>query len=191
MFRNNALSTVPVPSSFVETVSRRTVPLIDYEMGGVNVADASQGLNVKLWKLESNGAQMLLSADGVPAIELFSRPNVSQVALAFDQNMRPHVAFVQTGVTWLWWYDSQAGAMVFSSFPGALTPRLTTDEKRPTHLGDSDVILAYVRNNNLYFRMQRDRFLTEYLLKSAVNADLIAIGMNRGYRMQFRLRPNT
>ncbi len=191
MFRNNALSTVPVPSSFVETVSRRTVPLIDYEMGGVNVADASQGLNVKLWKLESNGAQMLLSADGVPAIELFNRPNVSQVALAFDQNMRPHVAFVQTGVTWLWWYDSQAGAMVFSSFPGALTPRLTTDEKRPTHLEDSDVILAYVRNNNLYFRMQRDRFLTEYLLKSAVNADLIAIGMNRGYRMQFRLRPNT
>ncbi|MGC7464213.1 hypothetical protein QT654_20795 [Xanthomonas citri pv. citri] len=190
MFRNNALSTVPVPSSFVETVSRRTVPLIDYEMGGVNVADASQGLNVKLWKLESNGAQMLLSADGVPAIELFNRPNVSQVALAFDQNMRPHVAFVQTGVTWLWWYDSQAGAMVFSSFPGALTPRLTTDEKRPTHLEDSDVILAYVRNNNLYFRMQRDRFLTEYLLKSAVNADLIAIGMNRGYRMQFRLRPN-
>lgn len=191
MFRNNALSTVPVPSSFVETVSRRTVPLIDYEMGGLNVADASQGLNVKLWKLESNGAQMLLSADGVPAIELFNRPNVSQVALAFDQNMRPHVAFVQTGVTWLWWYDSQAGAMVFSSFPGALTPRLTTDEKRPTHLEDSDVILAYVRNNNLYFRMQRDRFLTEYLLKSAVNADLIAIGMNRGYRMQFRLRPNT
>ncbi|WGH28223.1 hypothetical protein 10KY502B_gene0005 [Xanthomonas phage 10KY502B] len=191
MFRNNALSTVPVPSSFVETVSRRTAPLIDYEMGGVNVADASQGLNVKLWKLESNGAQMLLSADGVPAIELFNRPNVSQVALAFDQNMRPHVAFVQTGVTWLWWYDSQAGAMVFSSFPGALTPRLTTDEKRPTHLEDSDVILAYVRNNNLYFRMQRDRFLTEYLLKSAVNADLIAIGMNRGYRMQFRLRPNT
>lgn len=191
MFRNNALSTVPVPSSFVETVSRRTVPLIDYEMGGVNVADASQGLNVKLWKLESNGAQMLLSADGVPAIELFNRPNVSQVALAFDQNMRPHVAFVQTGVTWLWWYDSQAGGMVFSSFPGALTPRLTTDEKRPTHLEDSDVILAYVRNNNLYFRMQRDRFLTEYLLKSAVNADLIAIGMNRGYRMQFRLRPNT
>ncbi|BAM66451.1 hypothetical protein [Xanthomonas citri phage CP2] len=191
MFRNNALSTVPVPSSFVETVSRRTVPLIDYEMGGVNVADAIQGLNVKLWKLESNGAQMLLSADGVPAIELFNRPNVSQVALAFDQNMRPHVAFVQTGVTWLWWYDSQAGAMVFSSFPGALTPRLTTDEKRPTHLEDSDVILAYVRNNNLYFRMQRDRFLTEYLLKSAVNADLIAIGMNRDYRMQFRLRPNT
>lgn len=191
MFRNNAISTVPVPSSFVETVSRRTVPLIDYEMGGVNVADASQGLNVKLWKLESNGAQMLLSADGVPAIELFNRPNVSQVALAFDQNMRPHVAFVQNGVTWLWWYDSQAGAMVFSSFPGALTPRLATDEKRPTHLEDSDVILAYVRNNNLYFRMQRDRFLTEYLLKSAVNADLIAIGMNRGYRMQFRLRPNT
>ncbi|CAA2366776.1 hypothetical protein [Xanthomonas phage Olaya] len=189
MFNNNTLSTLPVPSAFIEQVSRRTVPLVDYEMGGVNVADASQGLNVKLWKLESNGAQMLLSADGVPAIDLFTRPNVSQVALAFDQNMRPHVAFMQEGVAWLWWYDSVAGAMVFSSFPGVTTPRLATDEKRPNQASNSDVILAYVRANNLYFRMQRERFQTEHLLKSAVNAELIAIGMNRGNRLQFRMRP--
>ncbi len=189
MFNSDALSTVPVPSAFIEQVSRRTVPLIDYEMGGVNVADASQGLNVKLWKLESNGAQMLLSADGVPAIELFTRPNVSQVALAFDQNMRPHVAFMQEGVAWLWWYDSQASAMVFSSFAGVTTPRLTTDDKRSNQVGNSDVILAYVRANGLYFRMQRERFQVEHLLKAAVNAELIAIGMNRGNRLQFRMRP--
>lgn len=191
MFRDNALSTVPVQSAFVEEVSRRTVPLVDYEMGGVNVGDASSGLMVKLWKLESNGAQMLLSADGVPSFELFTRPNVTQVTLAFDQNMRPHVAFVQEGVAWLWWYDSVAGAMVFSSFAGMLTPRLTTDEKRAWHLSDSDVILAYIRNNNLYFRMQRDRFQVERLLRSTVNAELIAVGINRSGRLQFRLRPTT
>lgn len=189
MIPDNALSIVPMPSEFVEQVSRRSVPLIDYEMGGTAYLDASDGLLVQLWKVEVIGSDVWLSAPDVAPFIYFSRPDITQVALAFDQNMRPYVAFVQAGVTWLYWYDSLAGTMVFSSFVGAVTPRLTTDEKRPALTEISDVIFAYVRSNNLYFRMQRERFQVEHLLASAVNADLIAIGMNRGNRLQFRLRP--
>ncbi|CAA2393601.1 hypothetical protein [Xanthomonas phage Tabio] len=189
MFTNNSLSTLPQPSAFVEQVSRRTIPLVDYEMGGVAINDAAQGLQVQLWKVEVLGTDVWLSAPSVPAFLYFSRPDISEVALAFDQNMRPFVAFVQNGVAWLYWYDTQVSAMVFSSFTGAITPRLTTDEKRAIYSSNSDVILAYVRANNLYFRMQRERFQIEHLLASGVNATLVAIGMNRGNRLQFRLRP--
>lgn len=190
MIPDGVLSTFPVSSGFDEPVSRRTIPLVDYEMGGVAIGDANQGLMVKLWTLESNGEVVRIFADDVPAVDLFTRTGITQVALAFDQSMRPHVAFVQDGVTWLWWYDSAVGAMVFSAFVGASTPRLTLDEKRTPLLANSDVIFAYIRANNLYYRQQRDRFQNEYLLASAVNAQLVAIGMNRGYRLQFRLRPN-
>lgn len=190
MIPDGVLSTFPVSSGFDEPVSRRTIPLVDYEMGGVAIGDANQGLMVKLWTLESNGEVVRIFADDVPAVDLFTRTGITQVALAFDQSMRPHVAFVQDGVTWLWWYDSAVGAMVFSAFVGASTPRLTLDEKRTPLLANSDVIFAYIRANNLYYRQQRDRFQNEYLLASSVNAQLVAIGMNRGYRLQFRLRPN-
>lgn len=190
MFTLNALSTQPQPSEFVEQVSRRTLPLIDYEMGGAAVNNAASGLQVQLWKVEVLGNDVWLSAPSVPAFIYFTRPNISEVALAFDQNMRPFVAFVQDGTAWLYWYDTQVGAMVFSAFPGAITPRITTDEKRTLFASISDVILAYVKDGNLYFRMQRERFQTERLLKSGVNATLVAIGMNRGNRLQFRLRPS-
>lgn len=189
MIPQNSLSVFPVVSEFVERASRRTLPLVDYEMGGVALNDPSQGLLVQLWRVQVLGPDVVVDHDGGTQQILFSRPNITEVALAFDQNMRPYIAFVQDGTAWLWWYDSAAGAMVFSSFVGAVTPRLATDEKRPLQLADSDVILAYVRANNLYFRMQRERFQTERLLASAVNATLVAIGMNRGNRLQFRLRP--
>ncbi|UEW68384.1 hypothetical protein [Xanthomonas phage JUN5] len=158
-------------------------------MGGVALNDPSQGLRVQLWRVQVLGTDVVIDHDGGPQQVMFSRPNITEVSLAFDQNMRPYIAFVQDGTAWLWWFDSQAGAMVFSSFPGMVTPRITTDEKRELQLQNSDVILAYVRANNLYFRMQRERFQTERLLASAVNATLVAIGMNRGNRLQFRLRP--
>lgn len=189
MIPDNALSTFPVVAGFVERVSRRTLPLVDYEVGGVALGDASQGLLVREWRVQVLGPDVVIDYDGGAQQVMFSRPNITEVALAFDQNMRPYIAFVQDGTAWLWWFDTVPGAMVFSSFVGAVTPRLATDEKRPLQLANSDVILAYVRAGGLYFRMQRERFQTEHLLASGVNATLVAIGMNRSNRLQFRLRP--
>jgi hypothetical protein len=60
-----------------------------------------------------------------------------------------------------------------------------------TH-GYSDVIMAYVANNNLCFRQERDRYTIEYVLHADINlllanAVVWKIGMNYKNRLQLQL----
>jgi hypothetical protein len=70
---------------------------------------------------------------------------------------------------------------------GVVTPRITYDDKRQLGSGGysvSDLVLAYVLDDNLYIRLQRDRFSIAYLLAEEVTP-LIKIGFTRALRLQF------
>lgn len=188
MIPSDVLSTVAVPDRFVEDVGRRSVPLIDYEMGGTNLQAPEDGLQVQLWTAEYKAGSVYISASTHPESILFTRAGITEVSLAFDQNMRPAIAFEDGAGAWLWWFDATLGSTTFISIPGATNPRITTDEKRSLFLSGSDIILAYIKDNDLCYRQQRDRFLTERVLATEVNAELLAVGMNLQNRLQFRLR---
>lgn len=186
MIPAGGLSTTPQPALFLERVNSTLQPLIDYEMGGAALNDPSQGLWVQLWRVRVDGSVVYLGPDGGTEQPAFSRPGITEVALAFDQNMQPAIAFVQSGVAWLWWFDTAVPGMVFTQFPGILNPRLTLDDKRPGQVGNSDVILAYLRAGSLYYRQQRDRYQTEYLLSADPPCGgLAAVCMSTGNRLQF------
>ncbi|MDH0276394.1 MULTISPECIES: hypothetical protein [unclassified Stenotrophomonas] len=189
MFPDMTLSSVPLQGDFVEKVNARRAPLIDYELAGVALGDASSGLQVRLWTIEVKGDDAVLSAEGVAPVVLFSRPGMTEIALAFDQNMRAHVAFVQVGMAWLWWYDSQVNQMVFTSFPGMSNPRLATDEKRGSELSVSDVVLSYMSGGNLCCRIQRERFTVERVLTAAPGLQLVSVAKNAGNRLQWECFP--
>lgn len=181
------LSTTAVPAEFLAPDDiEASSSLVDYELGGVGLNDASQGLKVRTWRLRAVANDIRISAESVPEVTLFTRSGITELSLAFDQNMRPYVAFVENGQSVLRWYDTLAEQQVFLDLAeGTVTPRVCLDDKRPLQVGASDVILAYVLNNNLYFRAQRDRFEIEYLLKADVGGRIIRVGMNRNYRLQF------
>lgn len=186
MIPAGGLSTTPQPAPFLEQVNSTLQPLIDYEMGGVALNNPSQGLWVQLWRVRVDGDVVWLGPDGGTEQPAFIRAGVTEVALAFDQNMQPAIAFVQAGVAWLWWFDSSVPGMVFTQFSGILNPRLTLDDKRPGQVGNSDVILAYLRAGSLYYRQQRDRYQTEYLLSSVPPCGgLASVCMSTGNRLQF------
>ncbi|MRI43170.1 hypothetical protein D5301_13105 [Stenotrophomonas sp. MH181796] len=189
MFPDMILSSVPLQADFIERVNARRAPLIDYEVAGNALGDASSGLQVRLWTIEVKGDDAVLSAEGVSPVVLFSRPGMTEIALAFDQNMRAHVAFVQTGMAWLWWYDSQVNQMVFTSFPGMSNPRLATDEKRGSELSVSDVVLSYMSGGNLCCRIQRERFTIEHVLTAAPGLQLVSVARNTGNRLQWECFP--
>lgn len=164
-------------------------PIIDYELGGVALNDTNEGLRYQTWTIRVDGDDILISAPEVAETVLFTAAGTSQVSLAFDQNMRPAVAFVQNGVAKLRWYDTLAAAQVITEFADAVTPRVCLDDKRETQTGTSDIILAYVRDGDLYFRAQRDRFGVEYLLKADVGGTLVKVGMMRNNRLGFEISP--
>lgn len=191
MIPNQILSSIPVPRPYIERVNDPNFPLVDYEMGGVALNDPSQGLSVKEWTIYLVGDDVTVSAEGVTPTVLFSGANITELSLTFDQNMQPVVAYVQAAEARLYWFDSAIPGFTSTVIPGAISPRVALDEKRPLLILSSDVILGYVKDDNLYFRAQRDRYLIEYLLKTDVNATLVTVGMTTNYRFKFKLRTLT
>lgn len=157
-------------------------------LGGVALNDPSQGLSVQTWYLRADGGFAYIRADSVAETLLFSvAGTITEASLAFDQNMRPFVAFVEDGVAKFRWFDSTLGAQTISTLPGGCSnPRCTLDDNRLTQTNTSDIILAYVRAGSLYFRAQRDRYEVEYFLRSGV-AQLRSVAMNKRLRLQFHV----
>lgn len=98
MIPNQVLSSIPVPRPYLEKVNDYNIPLVDYEMGGVALNDASQGLQVKLWTLYLEGDDVKIKADDVAPTTIFTAPNITELSLTFDQSMNVVVAYVQAEI---------------------------------------------------------------------------------------------
>ena len=209
MIPNNVLAVQTERAQYLPPDDAPTDNLTSYEDGGIGIQDPSQGLQVQTWTLTSDSQGVYLSAPNTPKTRLFTLGDIgaargkipgtpiTEVSLAFDQNMRPFVAFVADALAGFWWFNSQTNTMTFTDLATdvagnkALTPRCCLDDKRPRESGNSDIILAYVRANVLYFRMQRDRYGVEYQLMDNAFFTLDQVGMNRKGRLQFRVRTTT
>lgn len=191
MLPENEASSIAVPGEYMPGDGFSVNPLADYELGGVGLNDASQGLQVRLWRLDYvDNLNVVVQPDvGGSPTTLFSVSGISELALAFDQNMRPFVAYKLGTSIFLRWYDTTVPGFVTTNFGVAKYPRLSLDDKRASQIGNSDVIFAYIRDNGLYYRQQRDRFTIERLLRDGLDPTLKlrAIGMSRNLRMQFEL----
>lgn len=190
-FPDNRLSTTLLAAAYVTPYD--LIPpnkTTAYAIGGVGLNDSSQGLNVQLWTATVVGDEVkLVAPNQTVAITVFSAPDITALTIAFDQNMRVTLCYVQYGVAKLYWYDTNIAGYAITEFPGAITPRVTLDDRRDLESSTSDIVLAYVKNDNLYFRLQRERYLTERLLKANVQATLTQMGMNVVNRLQFKLKP--
>lgn len=195
MFPQHVLSTTPILGTLL-LPNKQPSEVVSNEWGGVNLNDPSQGLFLKVWTCILVGDDVVLSAPGSPTTVVFSRPNLSEVSLAFDQNMRPFIAFVQTGQSKFYWFDSLIQDFRFTDLPsGSTTPRCTLDDHRQAELSTSDIVLVYIHDGNLCLREQRDRFLIEYILYEDLNLTLQnprieSICMNSVNRVQIFLKGN-
>lgn len=200
MIPENTLSSEPHVSGFSYPVKQPGDFLVDWELAGVALNDPSQGLAVKLWTLEAlrnktTGLQdVTVSAPGVAPTVLFSDTGITEVALAFDQNMNPFVAYQQESAAKIYWYDPTTPGMTHTTLPaGCYDLRCTLDDKRSFSVANSDIVLSYIRAGNLCVRYQRERFGIETILRSGIgtNARLVSMAMNSGSRMQWRLHNHT
>ena len=192
MIPDNELSTTPVVSPLMFPKNTPVVGLEAFELGGVALNNPSQGLMVKPWRafIDDLG-NTYVEAAGVPPTFVVNLPDVSTLSLTFDQNMNVFLAFTQSGQAKFYWFDPIASAYTITNLPvGSTFPRCSLDDKRELASSTSDIIVAYLRNGNLYFRQQRDRYLIEYLLYPDINLDIIdaqiiEIGMGNNLRFQF------
>ena len=189
MMPANALSSVPLPSSFLAPKDVVKQPLIDLFLGGVDINNASQGLQSKVWTAGYISAAVLFSAQGVGPYTIITVPGITWLTATVDQLMNPFIAYQTSAGTFFRWFDTVASSFVTTQLPaGAVLPYCMLDDPRPLEASSSDIILAYVNGGNLYFRAQRERFGTEHLLGNIGTQVFTQMGMNKLYRMQFQFQ---
>lgn len=187
MMPDNALSD-PVPAGVIFPPDDRPFsPRQDFDLGGVAHQDPSQGLMVKVWKAWIDSAFRIWvqpEDQSQPAIFVATAPNAVYISLAFDRNARMTVAWRQGSTVYLYWFDTVTNQFITSMFPGARSPRLTHDDKRPEAALSSDVLLFYIQNDVLYVRNQRDRYTVAHELGPVPrNANLTRVGMASNLRL--------
>jgi hypothetical protein len=189
---NNALSSIPIPAAFnpPRTSLRDTAAsgLSDSHMGGIAIGDPSHGLAYQLWTIFAQGGGIWISSPNTPSYEILPNTPAIWVALAFNQNSQPFIAWVvnNTGTAFYYWYDSTISNYRTSTLTGPLAQVFATlDDQRSIEIANSDIILAYIRGTTLYVRQERERFGTEYTLGTAPSSRMIQLGMNSIPRLQF------
>lgn len=175
-----------------QPMRNRKIPLVDYERGGIGLADATGGLNMYDWTAEYDPATQWVSVwrnDLGPetATQILQLAGIDRIGLAFDQNMRPQIAYTvapANGVN-LWYYSASGGGMTTVNFPGTNYPCLTLDDRRDGMVSDSDVILSYVKGLDLCFRVQRENYDVERSTTMPEPASLEGTGMTKGMTFQW------
>lgn len=190
MIPNNSISQRSVLTPMMYPDNSKFRGLMDAELGGVAIGDASQGMETYIWncEVEANG-DVKLTRNGASPIVVYNLPDVVDVSFCFDQNMRVQLAW-ETSQQELFFYhwDSLANAYAVMPLGTGKTPRLTLDDKREVGATTSDVLCVYIKNNALVYRQQRDAYLQERILISTLPAstELMRVGMG-GYQLQFHL----
>lgn len=168
-------------------------PLVAYEWGGVAIEDVSQGLGSHLWELtyDSDTGDVKRNRVGQLAQTVFNAANLVRLGLSFDQNMHPCYVWESgvDGYVNLIFYDVSVGAEATLQITGITSPCITLDDKRRDAADTSDIIFAYIRDGNIYYRQQRDRFTIERVLGSVNPTEIITrIGMSQGGRLLMELQ---
>lgn len=190
MMPDGVLSTTPVVAQFL---SPRNIPkraLVDYELGGNDLNDASAGLQTKVWTGRYVEEEVLLSAPGVAEAPVLTKAGVLEFGFTFDSNMQPFVTYeLIAGGCEFYWFDPVADDFVTTALPsGSRSPRCSLDDKRALQSGIRDILLCYCRGTSLCIRRQRDRYENEIVLDAGVGASrLIQVGMSHVNRFQFHL----
>ena len=189
MMPENKLSHRPIYGAFL--VPDKAEPLLDFEWGGIDILDPSQGLQVQIWKCFYQDDWICIESDTFK-YQLLNIENVKSLSLSFDFNMHPTIAYTtenreQERSTFLYWYDTAQAKQITTEYGSSyLTPQVSLDDHRLHQSANADIIFAYIKDGGLHYRQQRDRFLTERLLDPNLsNAELVQIGMTTQNRFQF------
>lgn len=188
---DNVLSTATISGDIVGARGRAIASSDDFvrqdwEDGGIDINDPSEGLLYQAWEGVISGSDVIIRADNGNSATIHSAPDITEISFTFDHNMSPVLAFVASGIAYLKWFDSISGMDVITELTGASCPRVTHDDKRHTQSGASDVILVYKVGTSIYFRAQRDRYEIAYLLGTSTKR-ILRVGMNDKLRLQIGL----
>lgn len=191
MLPKDIITEVPI-QGFLPPKGEEALPLESLESGGVALNDPSEDFTYSWMGYVEGGEVLVKRVDDelTPATPLFTiLGEVTELSLTFDQNMRPTVAYVEEGVSKLYWYDTAEEKSVTTVFD-VKNPRVSLDDKRRFNIVNSDIIFAYINGSGvLAYRLQRERYSKERVMvlepSDTPIKGLINIGMGKDRKFVF------
>lgn len=117
--------------------------------------------------------------------DVLTVPDLTALSFTLDQNLRPLLVYVQNKKTYMYWFNSAIGKMEVKLWgEGYLTPQVALDDLRIENSSQIDIIFAYIKDENLCIRYQRDRFTTETVLGPSDR--LFQMGALNNHRFGFK-----
>lgn len=163
--------------------------LEDSEWGGSDLKNTDNGFLVAVWTVRVEDDKVLLFKNQEFHSVLWEQDDIADIALTFDQTMNPILAWRSVAnELFLRTFDAFTQSFIITPFGLGKCPRLSLDDKRPIGIYTSDIIFAYIKDNSLMYRQQREAFLIEHTIVSNLHSSqrLDRIGMG-GLQFQFEL----
>ncbi len=162
---------------------------------GPYVLELSEGsINDRWWLMyQYEGTVVIRPSDGIlwgDYIELFIETGtISEIDFTFDQLGRPITVYLVDDQLYLNWYDPIAEEQTSTNLGIATSCAAGFDYVNDTSNPDSDAMIAYVREDTLYWRLQRERWVTEYSPPVSAEGLIVdSMGFTRDNRFQIIYR---
>jgi hypothetical protein len=153
--------------------------------GGIAVNDPSAGREYQLWETFYDVSDIKIKPVTGSVEFTHNAPNAISVSGAFDQNMGAVVAW-QTTTTSNIYYFGISGYTTLT-INDTTSCRIAVDDERDFYSAGSDIFFAYTKNDNLYYRIQRENYANEYLIGTANGKMIKRMGLTDKNRVQFEL----
>lgn len=172
-------------------------PYVPYEIkditiGPIGLNDTSEGLAYKFWTSYVIGNDLYIEdIDLANQTLILNEPlGIVNIGLAFDQNSNDTYAYIDgSGDLKIRFFDAAIPGDVILNIGTAQSLTFTMDMKYYPASADSDILLFYIRSGAIYYRLQRDKYATEYATPVTTGAsELFDSGMRTDYRFQLRWR---
>jgi len=189
MFDDFIASTQTGPYNNYGTAPSVPFAVNNVTIGPVALNDTNKGLIDKFWAAYVDVSDNIIIEDLELSSTTFilNEPDgVQNIALAFDQNANDTYAYI-TGIGDLKirFFDASIPNDVILNIGQAQSVTFTMDMKYFPSNPRSDILLFYIRDNAIFYRIQRDKYSIEYTTPVTTGANqLIDSGMRTDYRFQ-------
>jgi hypothetical protein len=160
-------------------------PLSQTIWGGIVINDPSAGRQYQYWETFYDVSDIKMKPVTSSVEFTHNAPNAISVSGAFDQNMAAVVAWQTATTSNIYFFDNSGYRTL--TINDTTSCRIAIDDSRDYYSAASDIFFAYTKNNNLYYRIQRENYANEYLIGPANGKLLKRMGLTDKNRVQFEL----
>jgi hypothetical protein len=186
MIPANSFTSSPQVGNYSSPVNGVYYPLMQTTLGGIAIGDNSKNRQYRRWICEYTGGNITVRPEGQAVVFTLAQTNVLSVSLAFDNAMNIALAWMTPTGAKFYYYDTVSLTNIIVDYPDITSCRVCVDNANDYYNASSDVLFVYTKNNNLYYRQQRDRYDTERLIGSTTKL-IKRVGMSDLNRLQIQL----